>query len=209
MRKLTYYVATTLDGFIADPSGADPSGPGGILTPTPDYVEQLIAHYPETLPVMAREALGITTPGTRFDTVVEGRRSYQLGLDMGVTNAYPHLRHYVFSRTLDPSPDPSVEVVDTDPVAKIRELKAEEGLGIWLVGGGELAGALHSEIDELILKVNPVTAGAGIPLFGAKTPFNPHHYTLTDNTVLPSGVLFLTYARQPKPANAEPNPAQH
>ncbi|WP_433259499.1 dihydrofolate reductase family protein (plasmid) [Streptosporangium sp. CA-135522] len=197
MRKLTYYVATSLDGFIADPTGADPSAPGGLFTLTPDYVEQMITHYPETLPVMAREAMGITASGTSFDTVVEGRRSYQLGLDMGVTNAYPHLRHYVFSRTLGPSQDPSVDIVATDPVEKIRELKAQDGLGIWLVGGGELAGALHAEIDELILKVNPVTACTGIPLFGDKTPFSPHRYTLTDNTALPSGALFLTYTRTP------------
>ncbi|MCG6499336.1 dihydrofolate reductase family protein [Kitasatospora sp. A2-31] len=61
---------------------------------------------------------------------------------LGVT-AYPHLRHYVFSRSLTGSPDAAAEVVSTDPLAKVRELKAHDGKGIWLVGGGELAGALY------------------------------------------------------------------
>ncbi|KJY27993.1 deaminase/reductase, partial [Streptomyces sp. NRRL S-495] len=100
MRKLTYFVATTLDGFIAGPDGGDPTGPDGFFTVTPDYLEHLVTHYPETLPGPARDALGITATGTRFDTVLEGRRSYQVGLDAGFADAYPHLRHLVFSRTL-------------------------------------------------------------------------------------------------------------
>ncbi|MEV6211630.1 dihydrofolate reductase family protein [Kitasatospora sp. NPDC051914] len=195
MRTLTYYVATTLDGFIAGPDGGDPSASDGFFNVTPDYLEHIVAHYPETLPAPARAALGVTAPGTRFDTVVEGRRSYQIGLDAGITDAYPHLRHYVFSRSLAESPDAAVEVVSTDPAAKVRELKAEEGKGIWLVGGGELAGALYPEIDELVLKVNPVVVGAGIPLFAGKTEADPRAFTLTGHTVLSSGVAFLTYGR--------------
>ncbi len=195
VRTLTYYVATTLDGFIAGPDGGDPTGPDGFLTVTPDYLEHIVTHYPETLPAPARAALGVTAPGTRFDTVVEGRRSYQLGLDAGITDAYPHLRHYVFSRSLTESPDAAVEVVSTDPLEKVRELKAQDGKGIWLVGGGELAGALYPEIDELVLKVNPVTIGTGIPLFARKSQTNPRTFTLTDHTVLPSGATFLTYTR--------------
>ncbi|MFD0853539.1 dihydrofolate reductase family protein, partial [Actinomadura adrarensis] len=122
MRTLTYYVATTLDGFIAGSDGADPTG--SIITVTPDYLDHVVTHYPETLPGPAREAMGITSPGTHFDTVLEGRGSYQVGLDAGVTNAYPHLRHIVFSRTLGQSPDPAVEIVADDPVQTVRGLKA-------------------------------------------------------------------------------------
>lgn len=191
MRTLTYLVATTLDGYIAEPDGRDPTG--SLFTPGQDYLEHLITHYPETLPAGARQAFGVTAPGTRFDTVLEGRRSYQLGLDIGVTNAYPHLRHLVFSRTLDRSPDPGVEVVDSDPARTVRQLKAETGRGIWLVGGAELAGALYHEIDEIVLKVNPVTAAAGIPLFARRTDASMRGFALTDHVVLDSGVAFLTY----------------
>jgi dihydrofolate reductase len=191
MRTLTYYVATSLDGYIAAPDGADPST--GLFTVGQDYLEHVITHYPETLPTPARRALGVTDPGTRFDTVLEGRRSYQIGLDAGITNAYAHLRHLVFSRTLGHSPDPGVEVVSADPVETVRQVKAEAGRGIWLVGGAELAGALYQEIDELVLKVNPVTVGAGIPLFAGKNDASPRRFVLSDHVTLESGVAFLTY----------------
>jgi dihydrofolate reductase len=194
MRTLTYYVATTLDGHIAEAAGGDPTG--SLFTVGPDYVAHVVEHYPETLPTPARAALGVTDPGTRFDTVLEGRRSYQVGLDAGVTNAYAHLRHLVFSRTLGDSPDPGVEVVATDPVETVRRLKAEPGRGIWLVGGAELAGALYHEIDELILKVNPVTAGDGIPLFAGKAAAGRRAFTLTGHVILDSGVAVLSYATE-------------
>ncbi|MFF3444895.1 dihydrofolate reductase family protein [Streptosporangium sp. NPDC002721] len=206
MRKLVYFVASTLDGFVAGPDGSDPTGPGGFWSPSQDYVSHLVEEYPETLPGPARAALGVTAEGVHFDTVLEGRKSYEIGLAAGVTNAYPHLRHLVFSRTLTKSPDPGVELVATDPVAAVRELKREggkdgkkgkEGKDVWLVGGGELAGTLHGEIDRLIVKLNPLTVGTGIPLLGRSAVFAPTAWELAGHTVLESGVAFLTYDRRP------------
>lgn len=195
MRKLVYFVASTLDGFVAGPDGSDPTGPGGFWTPAEDYVQHLVEEYPETLPGPAREALGITAEGIRFDTVVEGRKSYEVGLAAGVSNAYPHLRHLVFSRTLTESPDPTVELVADDPATVVNKLKNEPGKDIWLVGGGSLAGVLFDEIDRLIVKLGPLTIGSGIPLFGRTAPFSPTAWALVDHTVLGSGAAFLTYER--------------
>ncbi|MFG2321201.1 dihydrofolate reductase family protein [Streptomyces sp. NPDC048568] len=195
MRKLVYYIATTLDGFIAGPDGADPTGPDGFWPIPEDYIRHLVTEYPETLPVQARAALSVTAPGTHFDTVLEGRRSYEIGLKAGITDAYPHLRHLVFSRTLTESPDPAVELVAGDPVDKVRQLKREDGKDIWLIGGAELAGALYGEIDRLILKMAPLTIGAGIPLFSDKATFDPRGWHLTGHTVLDSGAAFMTFAR--------------
>ncbi|MEF2529150.1 MULTISPECIES: dihydrofolate reductase family protein [Streptomyces] len=195
MRRLVYYIATTLDGFIAGPDGADPTGPNGFWPIAEDYIEHLVAEYPETLPVHARQALSVTAEGTRFDTVLEGRRTYEIGLAAGITDAYPHLRHLVFSRTLTELPDPAVELVSADPVATVRELKQQDGKDIWLIGGGELAGSLYAEIDMLVLKVGPLTLGDGIPLFSRKAAFDPRVWTLADHTVLKSGAVFLTYTR--------------
>ncbi|MCO1596993.1 dihydrofolate reductase family protein [Micromonospora sp. RHAY321] len=195
MRKLVYYIAATLDGFIAGPDGADPTGPGGFWPIPEDYLRHLVAEYPETLPGPARQALGVTAEGTRFDTVLEGRHSYEIGLKAGVTDAYPHLRHLVFSRTLSGSPDGAVQVLSGDPIGTVRDLKRQDGKDIWVIGGGALAGALYAEIDQLIVKLAPLTIGAGIPLFGRDAAFEPRTWHLSDHTVLDSGAIFLTYSR--------------
>ncbi len=196
-----YYIATTLDGFIAGPDGADPTGPDGFWPLPADYIRHIADHYPETLPAPARAALSVTAEGTRFDTVLEGRRSYEIGLKAGIADAFPHLRHLVFSRTLTESPAPAVELVATDPAGTVRELKRQEGKDIWLLGGAELAGSLYREIDRLILKVGSLTLGTGIPLFSRTAAFDPRAWKLTEHTVLDSGAAFLTYDR---PADPDP-----
>lgn len=197
MRKLVYFVASTLDGFVAGPDGSDPTGPGGFWAPAEDYLQHLVQRYPETLPGPGRAALGVTAEGTHFDTVIEGRKSYEVGLAAGVTDAFPHLRHLVFSRTLTESPDPAVELVSDDPVSTVRELKRTDGKDIWLIGGGALAGALYGEVDRLIVKLSPLTIGSGIPLFGTAASFAPRAWELTDHTVLKGGATFLTYDHRP------------
>jgi dihydrofolate reductase len=192
MRRLVYLVAVTLDGFIAGPDGGDPSG-ADFFPVTPDLVEHLVTSWPETLPGPARDALGLSGPGARFDTVVEGRASYDVGLAAGLTDAYPHLRHLVVSRSLAGRDDLPVEVVGGDPVERVRELKAEEGSDIWLVGGGTLAHALLPEIDRLVLKVNPSVIGDGVRLFAG--PFTHARFEHVDQVDLPGGVRVVTLDR--------------
>ena len=95
------------------------------------------------------------------------------------------------SRTLPDAPDPEVEIVRDDPVAAVRALKAEPGRDILLAGGAQLAGTLLGEVDELVVKLYPVVAGAGVPQFTA--PFTPTALTLTSSRVLERGTLMLTY----------------
>lgn len=100
-----------------------------------------------------------------------GRHPYEVGLAIGVTSPYAHLQQYVISQSMTARPDPAIKLVGTDPVECVRTLKRDRGLDIWLWGGARLAGALYDEIDELILKINPVVLGDGIPLFeGARDP---------------------------------------
>ena len=192
MRKLVYYVAATLDGYIAGPDGGDPSG-ADYLPVTPDVVQFIVEHFPETLPGPARAAMGIDGPGRSFDTVLEGRASYEVGLAAGLTDAYPHLRHLVFSTSMTTSPDPAVELVRSDALGRVRALKAESGLDLWLVGGGKLAHSLLPEIDRLVIKQNRSVIGSGVPLFDG--PFQPHLFRPVDETLLSSGVRVLTYDR--------------
>ncbi|MDT0352629.1 dihydrofolate reductase family protein [Pseudonocardia charpentierae] len=196
MRRLTYLIAMTVDGFIAAPDRSDPTGPDGFWPLPEDYIAHLVAEFPETLPAAARNALGVTATGGAFDTALMGRRTYEIGLAAGVTNAYPHLRSLVFSHTLAGSLDPSVEVVAGDPVERVRALKDEPGSGLWLVGGGSLAGALYDEIDELVLKIAPITIGAGVPLFGdTDTSFRLQGWIPQAASTLRSGVSILSLRR--------------
>ena len=109
MRKLVYYVAITLDGFIAGPDGGDASGTS-YFPLHEDLIEFIATEFPETLPGQARQAWGIDAPNTHFDTALMGRSTYEVGLPAGATNPYPHLRQLVVSTTLRQRPDPGVEL---------------------------------------------------------------------------------------------------
>jgi hypothetical protein len=95
----------------------------------------------------------------------------------------------------DGPPGVAVRDVAEDPTGRpAQRLKEEDGLGIWLCGGGRLAGALLPEIDELVIKQYPVVAGAGIPIFaGAHTP-TP--FALAGTRTFDSGAVVMTYTRQ-------------
>jgi dihydrofolate reductase len=190
MRRLTYLIAATVDGFIAGPDDEIDFFP----TPEP-YLQHLATEYPETLPTHVRNALGIAdAPNRRWDTVIMGRGTYQPALTLGVTSPYAHLRQLVVSGTLA-TDDPGVEIVSADPVGRVRELKAEEGLDIYLAGGAALAGALVAEIDELVIKLYPVLAGAGVPLFSG-ADFAPRALERVGETPFASGHLIIDYRRR-------------
>ena len=160
MRKLIYYVACTVDGFIARDDGSF-----DWFLSEGEHLVDLVESFPETIPGHMREQLDVRSQAKWFDVVLMGRKTYEVGLSLGVTSPYPHLRQYLFSRTITESPDPNVELVSGNARTKVTDLKREEGKDIWLCGGGELAALLFPEIDELIVKVNPVVIGSGIPLF--------------------------------------------
>ncbi|MVU79577.1 dihydrofolate reductase [Nocardia sp. ET3-3] len=161
MRKLVYYVAVSLDGYIAGPQDEVEFYPIG-----EDMMGWFGEAMPDTVPTHVREMIGmpIDTPNRHFDTVLMGRGSYEPGLAAGTDSPFNHLKQYVFSRTLAPVENPQVEVVSGDAVELVRRLKKEEGLDIWLCGGADLAGQLLGEIDQLIIKSYPVLAGAGQPM---------------------------------------------
>ncbi|MEV0715522.1 dihydrofolate reductase family protein [Asanoa sp. NPDC050611] len=186
MRKLTYYVATSIDGFIADPAGRFDFFPI-----EPDVSAAMQAERPETVPTQFRAAAGIAdAPNRCYDTVLMGRHSYTPALDAGITSPYAHLRQVVFSTTLTST---DVEIVKADPLGAVRGLKQEPGLGIWLCGGGTLASRLLPEIDELVIKQYPLVLGAGIPLFKDAVP--AERFTLDGARTFGSGAVVTTYTR--------------
>ncbi|MDX3639781.1 dihydrofolate reductase family protein [Streptomyces sp. MB09-02B] len=190
MRKLTYLVACSIDGFIGDPDGD-----ASYMCPyvVGDYAEYLKAEHPDTNPTHVRRLIGTGgLPNKDYDTVIQGRGSYYMALKEGITSPYAHLREYVASRTLKESPDPNVEIISDDLVGKVRELKAENGdLGIYLCGGSVIAGEL---IDELIIKTYPVVQGTGLPMFGSG--FALTEFTLDDVRGFDNGVVVRKYGRK-------------
>lgn len=190
MRKLVYYIGMTIDGFIAGPENETDFFPV-----SPDVVEFIVRDYPDTLPTHIRQQLGADAPNQHFDVCIMGRATYDPALAVGVTSPYAHLRQYVVSQSIETSPDPAITLLTGNGLLDtVRALKAEDGADIYLVGGGHLAGALLPEIDSLVIKLYPVVAGAGIPLFTAE--FSPTAFTLRENRTLPSGTLVLHYDKQ-------------
>lgn len=187
MRLLVYLVAISVDGFVAGPGGEFDFFPAD-----PATFADLFEEYPETCPAHAREALGVTATPRHFDTVVMGARTHQPALDAGLTSAYPHLRQYVVTHRQLPD-DSTVTRVAGDPLQMVRALKREDGLDIWLCGGGNLAAQLLPEIDELHLKINPVLTGDGTRLVDAG--FAPQLLSLTTSRTLSGGVVLSTFKR--------------
>ncbi|MCX5375933.1 dihydrofolate reductase family protein [Streptomyces sp. NBC_00091] len=190
MRKLTYFIATTVDGFIGAPDG-DADFIYSYLDP--EFIGHLTAEYPETVSGPGRTQLGIEDAAPkRFDAVLMGRGTYEPGLKLGLTSPYGHMREqYVVSRSLTVSPDPEVQLISGDVAAKVRELKERDGLGIWLCGGADLAAQLVDEIDEYIVKTYPVVVGTGMPM--SRAGFGVRSLELTGCTALGGGQVVTSY----------------
>ena len=143
MRKVTFGGANSLDNFIARKD---------------DAVDWLL---------WTKEVAEVTqTFWETIDTVVMGRRTYEVAARMG-TGAYPGVKNYVFSRTIKKPNAESLSFISEDAATFVRRLKNEEGKGICVMGGGLLAKSLFEAdlIDEVGVNVHPVLLGSGIPLF--------------------------------------------
>ncbi len=187
-RPLIYYVAISIDGFIAQPDGSF-----GYFLFEGEHFPDLFRRFPETFPAHLRQALGIAGDPQLFDTVLMGRATYEVGVREGVLSPYAPLRQFVVSTSMGQSPEPSVELWHSDPLPLVQSLKAQPGKAIWLCGGAKLAASLADEIDEYILKINPVLIGQGIPLFGGAIA--PRRLRLTEHTPYPNGFVLARYAR--------------
>jgi dihydrofolate reductase len=143
MRTVTYGAACSLDGFIAR------------LDHSVDWL---------------RWSKDVTAITGRFwktiDTVLMGRKTFEVVAKSG-GGAYPGVKNYVFSRTLQAIDNSTVTLIRDDAATFVARLKKQHGKGICVMGGGELASALFNAdlIDEVGLNVHPVLLGTGIPMF--------------------------------------------
>ena len=121
-----------------------------------------------------------------------GRASYDVARAAGIDRPYAHLHEYVATRSEAVAPEGVTFTADA--LATVRELKRQPGQGIYLCGGGDLAGALLPEIDRLILKRNPVVLGDGVRLFGNAGAV-VQNFELVSCRSFESGVVMEEYAR--------------
>lgn len=175
MSELIYHVATTADGYIADLNGTADSS---IFIYDGEHVPDFISAI------------------TQYDAVLMGTKTYEYGFQFGKKPGepgYDGIKHYIFSKTMDFESNEKVELVKDNAVDFTRNLKETTNQKIWLCGGGQLAGSLldYELIDTLILKVNPVMIGEGIPLFGPSK--KQIHLELIDLKHYNNGVILPKY----------------
>ena len=173
MRKIVYYVAVSIDGFI---EGKNNSIDMFV------HEKSIVDYYKKDL--------------QNFDTVIMGRKTYEFGYRFGLQPgkaAYPHMQHYIFSETLRfENSDVNINVVDRD-LKLVKKLKEEATTDIYLCGGGTFAGWLldNEMIDTLKIKLNPILIGSGIRLFGTST--KSLFLSLRESIEFDNGFRILTY----------------
>jgi dihydrofolate reductase len=174
MRQVRYSVAASLDGYIADASGKFDWIPED---PTVDFGAIF----------------------ARVDTVLLGRRSFELVQGGGGPPWGSHMRVYVFSHTLRPAAYPSVTVIGKHAEEVVRTLRGEPGRGeIWLFGGGQLFSSLAAagQVDTVEVTVVPILLGGGVPL--AAPGLTRTALTLRHTHRYPTGMVSLRYDVEPR-----------
>ncbi|MFD0798239.1 dihydrofolate reductase family protein [Maribacter chungangensis] len=173
MTRIIYYVASSIDGFIAgknDDIGDYAAGGKGV----DKYLADL----------------------QNFRTVIMGRRTYEFGYKYGLEPgkpAYPHMEHFIFSDSLKIETLADTVHIEKKSIDRIKEIKESAQSDIYLCGGGEFAGWLFDNglIDQLKLKLNPIILGNGIRLFGNSQ--TKAKWNLKETESFDDGLKILTY----------------
>jgi dihydrofolate reductase len=168
--EIVYYVAASLDGFIATPDGR---------------VEWLAPFE------ASGDDYGYAAFLASVDVLLLGRTTYEQVLTFGPW-PYAGKLSMVFSRR-PLAPEAGVTLTARSPVDVAAELDARNLRRAWLVGGGALAASFRAAalITEYIVSVMPVVLGGGVPLFAADGP--QERLRLIESTPFESGVIQARY----------------
>ena len=194
MRKIIVLSMITLDGVMQAPGGPkeDTSGGfkyGGWVAPYSDEV------YGKVVQKELKPA-----------DYLLGRKTFEIWANYWPEHGdfWPGINEgtkYVFSKSMKKS-DPVItgwkNSVVIKKLADIKKLKNSKGSDIQVWGSSELVQLLlkNDLVDELRLKIHPLTLGKGKKLFDNGTI--PAAFTLIESIVTPSGVIIVNYKRAGK-----------
>jgi dihydrofolate reductase len=189
MRKIIVLTFVSLDGVMQGPGGPteDPSGDFRLGGWTVPYFDEFLGN------VMTEQM------GQPFDLLL-GRKTFEIFASYwpyheeegaGINKA----TKYVASNTLKSHEWQKSVFLSGNVPEEIRKLKAQDGPDLQVHGSANLIQTLlkHDLLDELWLKIFPVTLGMGKRLFDQGTL--PASYILVDSKTSPSGVIVATLKR--------------
>ncbi|MFN3782568.1 MAG: dihydrofolate reductase family protein [Spirosomataceae bacterium] len=170
-RKLTVYIAMSLDGFIAKP-GDDLSFLARVEKEGEDY--------------------GYSSFYERVDTVIMGRKTYDWVYSMTGEIPHPDKKLFVCTRQAEIQKE-DTSYFSGDISSLVRELKKEAGKDIFCDGGAEIVQYLRKNqlIDEWIISVIPIFLGSGVRLFDAEN--KEEELELLSATTFEKGLVQLHY----------------
>lgn len=168
MSKIVLYIATSLDGFIADRN----SSTDWLFTDA-DY--------------------GYVDFYASVDALVMGRKTYEQSLSLSAGWPFEGKATYVLTRSPGNWSHPKAEFVNEDILPLIKRLRTQYKKDIWLVGGAEIVDAFREQrlIDEYIISIHPVILGGGTLLFREERL--PEWLKLEGVLSYPSGLVQLRY----------------
>jgi dihydrofolate reductase len=189
MRKIIVLSFITLDGIMQAPGGPKEDTSGGFK-----YGGWTVPYFDDFLGQAMSEQMG-----KPFDLLL-GRKTFEIFASYWPQHEadWPGINDvtkYVASTTLAEHEWKNSVFLKDDIVEEIKKLKEQDGPDIQVHGSGNLIQTLleHDLVDELWLKIFPVTLGNGKRLFDKGTI--PAAFTLEESKASPSGVIIANFKR--------------
>ncbi len=192
MRKIVVLSFISLDGVMQAPGGPeeDPSSNfqyGGWTVPYSDEFSGSIMGEQMSMP---------------FDLLL-GRKTYDIFAGYWpkqdpagpVAEPFNKATKYVVSASSPTLTWEKSVLIEGDVAAKLKELKQQDGPMLQVHGSGNFIQTLFKNdlVDELWLKIFPVTLAGGKRLFAEGTM--PAAFELVESKTTPRGVIFANYKR--------------
>ena len=192
MRKIVVLTFITLDGVMQAPGGPDEDTSSGFK-----FGGWQAPYFDEKSGQEMTKQLSVP-----YDLLL-GRKTYDIFASYWpkhpeiefVATPFNKCTKYVVSHENIDLPWGPAELISGDVVAKLQELKAGDGPMLQVHGSGNLVQTLlqHDLVDELWLKIYPLTLGTGKKLFEEGTI--PAAFEMTESTITSNGVIFANYKR--------------